>query len=226
MKMQMGYLLVYSFPPKHYVMKAHILIVEDEAILYERLRRLLIKENYSVSDYIPSVVEAREAIAIKRPDLVVLDIELAGAETGLDLGKELSQHYQIPFIYLTNLDDHETFYKGLNTQHESFLLKTKPRLDATAVIRAIQTALHKTDKQPLTTSKEGVLGLVGYLEDLKSYTGTQITKVPVAFTDIVFFSKKTFVNENDAAEELRTNYIWFKTRRLLFSENILTCLNP
>ncbi len=193
-------------------MKAHILIVEDEAILYERLRRMLVKENYTVATYTPSVAKARNAIQLKQPDLVLLDIELEGSETGLDLGKELSTTH-IPFIYVTQLDDNQTFYKGLATNHEHFIIKTKPRLDTKAVLRAIETALHKKESHAETLTKEGVLGLVGYLEQIKKFADNQITKVPVPFQEIAFFSVKPFINEDNELEEVQANYLWFQTNK-------------
>lgn len=191
------------------MIKAQVLVVEDEAILYERLRRLLIKENYKVSPYTPSVKEARNQLLINRPDIVLLDIELKGTETGLDLGKELSEHHRIPFIYISQFDDYETFFSGLHTNHEQFIIKTKPRLNGLQILRAMQTVLHKNKKE--TYSKEGVIGLVDYLENLKKYTNSQITKVPVSFNQITYFSIKPFVNENGIEEKIKTNYLWFYT---------------
>lgn len=191
-------------------MKTTIFIVEDEAILYERLRRLLLKEGYTVSDYLPSVAEAKKELTKQLPDLVLLDIDLQGTETGLDLGKYLSDNYNIPFIYLTSLQDNQTFYQGLATHHDAFILKTKPRLDSREIIRTIQTVLAKQNNK-FIVPKKGVMGLVSYLEELKQYTDSQITKVPVAYSDIAFFSKKTFLNENDELEIVRENYIWFQT---------------
>lgn len=190
-------------------MKAHILIVEDEAILYDRLSRFLLKENYSVAEYCPSVEEALKEIALQQPDLVLLDIDLQGKLTGLDLGERLHKEYNIPFIYVTQYDDYETFFKGLQTNHEQFIVKTKPRLDTSEVLRAIQTAIHKSKKTP--TTKNGVMGLVNYLEDIREFGISGVTRVPIAYKDIAFFSTKTFINEQKEEEKVRINYIYFLT---------------
>ena len=47
------------------------------------------------------------------PDIALLDIDLEGEQTGIDLGKILSTNYNIPFIYVTDYDDSETFFEGL-----------------------------------------------------------------------------------------------------------------
>jgi len=189
-------------------MKAHIIIVEDEAILYERLRRNLVQENYSVDKYTPSVEDAIGNINSKRPDLVLLDIDLQGEETGLDLGKKLYETYKIPFVYVTRYADDETFYKGLHTHHEDFIIKTKPHLDSKELLRKIQTILQRNGSKVPDINKQGVMGLVKYLDEIKTESGNmEITRVPVPYNEIAFFSTDHF----DKLEKVKPNYIWFRT---------------
>ncbi len=183
--------------------KAHILIVEDEALLYKRMKTVLLREHFSVADYTPSVTEALEQIQKHTPDIVLLDINLQGEATGIDLGKILHEQYGIPFIYVTEFDDDHTFYKGLATQHEHFIVKTKPRLNPTEIIRAIYTVLQKQEKQK-TQSKQGIIGLVDYLSNLKGMGEKTITRVPVPYEQIAFFTTDTL----DNGDKLRKNYIW------------------
>jgi len=190
--------------------KAHILIVEDEAIIYQRMRKVLQKEYYSVDEYTPSYDQALMRIKSNRPDIVLLDINLQGDKTGLDLGKLLYEEFHIPFIYVTDFDDNETFYKGLQTHHEQFIVKTKPRLNPKEIIRNIQTALNRYEQKPV--EKKGLIGLVDYLEEIKNYGKGAITKVPVSFEEIAFFTNKAFVDENEEEKKLRANYLWFLTR--------------
>lgn len=194
-------------------MKAHILIVEDEAALYEGLRRALVKQRFTVDDYTKSYEEAIERIQKNTPDIVLLDINLQGKKDGLDLGKVLQNKYKIPFIYVTDFDDNMTFLKGLQTNHQNFIVKTKPTLNITEITRAIHTVLHKKDTLPELNTKNGVLGLVGYLEDIKEFGIGGVTRVPVSYTDIPFFTIKPFVNENEKEEKLRDNYLWFLTSK-------------
>ncbi|MCF6308317.1 MAG: response regulator [Flavobacteriaceae bacterium] len=193
-------------------MKAHILIVEDEALLYKRMRKVLEKENYTVDQYTPSVADAIACINTKRPDIVLLDIDLQGKQTGIDLGKKLHEIYNIPFIYVTGFDDDQTFYDGLSTHHEHFIVKTKPRLDPKEIIRIIQTVLKRNTTNDTTFAKEGIIGLVGYLDDVKNYSNNAVAKIPVKYEDIAYFTIKPFSNENDDVEKLRANYLWFLTK--------------
>lgn len=192
--------------------KAHILIVEDEALLYKRMRKVLEKAHYSVDEYTPSVADALACINTKRPDIVLLDIDLQGNQTGLDLGKQLHETYNIPFIYVTSFDDDQTFYDGLNTHHEHFIVKTKPRLDPKEIIRTIQTVLKRNNTNENSFTKDGIIGLVGYLDEMKKYSNSEVTRVPIKYGDIAYFTVKPFINENEKKEELRANYLWFLTK--------------
>lgn len=191
--------------------KATILVVEDNSIIYKRLKMALTNENYLVEEYTSSVEKALKKINIKHPDVVLLDIDLQGEQTGLDLGKVLSTEYQIPFIYVTDFDDNQTFFEGLTTHHEHFIVKTKPTLDVKEVIRAIQTVLNRSKIEEITISKEGVIGLVNYLDEVKNYGLGTISKVPVKFEEIAFFTVKPFINKSGVEEQLRANYLWFAT---------------
>lgn len=193
--------------------KEQILIVEDEPIIFRRMRKALEKEHYSIDEYTPSVVDAIGRINNKRPDLVLLDIKLQGKETGLDLGKKLQEDYKIPFIYVTDFDDNQTFFKGLETNHEHFIVKTKPQLNSKELVRAIQTVLKRNEIKGTGISKEGIIGLVGYLDEIKDYKNGGITRVPVKYSDIAFFSTKPFVNEAEKKEIIRPNYLWFLTKK-------------
>ncbi|UOQ52244.1 sigma 54-interacting transcriptional regulator [Hymenobacter cellulosivorans] len=84
---------------------ASILIVEDEFVIANNLRRILTQAGYQVPSLAKTVAEARQLIAQNTPDIVLLDIFLRGEETGIDLAQEL-QEAHIPFVYLSaNLSD-------------------------------------------------------------------------------------------------------------------------
>lgn len=194
--------------------KAHILIVEDKAILYKRLTMALAEENYSVDGYTPSVDKALERIQAKSPDVVLLDIDLEGERTGIDLGKILSSSYKIPFIYVTDYDDNETFFESLQTSHDNFLVKTKPHLDTKQVIRAIQTALSRSKKEKDFPLKDALLCFTDYIENTKEHNSSQVSQVPVPLEEVALITTNS--NQIDEAktrekgrpcyQKLRVNY--------------------
>ncbi|MBK5213586.1 MAG: response regulator [Flavobacteriaceae bacterium] len=199
--------------------KAHILIVEDKAILYKRLSMALSEENYSVDGFTPSVEKALERIQSKTPDIALLDIDLEGEQTGIDLGNILHSQYNIPFIYVTDYDDNETFFKGLQTKHDSFLIKTKPHLETKQVVRAIQTALSKNMKQPAPILKDALLCFTNYIADVKNSGRQTVSEEPVLFVNIALVTTNstqpdTEKNNRTGKPEflkLKANYVRIET---------------
>ena len=84
---------------------ASILIVEDEFLIANNLRRTLTKAGYQVTGLAKTVAEARLLLAQVTPDIVLLDVFLKGDQTGIDLAQWLNKQ-QIPFVFLSaNLSD-------------------------------------------------------------------------------------------------------------------------
>lgn len=191
-------------------MQTSILIVEDEPILYERLRRFLVKENFIVSEYTKSYNEAIENIAQNTPDLVLLDINLQGEKDGIDLGEELYNTYKIPFIYVTDFADDVTFNRALRTNPNIFEVKTKPQIDTEHLLRSIKTVLQQT-KNKTIAPKEGIMVYIDYLDKLKRLGKNVVTKIPIRFTDIDFITTEALVINKKEIASVRTNYVRVET---------------
>lgn len=103
-------------------MKEKILIVEDEFIVANDLKLMLIKAGYQVTGIASSVVQARQLIAAKRPDWVLLDIMLKGDLTGIDLAWELLET-DLPFLYISANTNQTTLEAVKATQPYGFMVK-------------------------------------------------------------------------------------------------------
>lgn len=103
-------------------MSKKILIVEDEFIVANDLSLMLRRAGYTVCGIADSVPEAREILDRKKPDLVLLDIQLKGRQTGIDLALELKQQ-QIAFVYLSALSNQSILEAAKATQPYGFLVK-------------------------------------------------------------------------------------------------------
>lgn len=92
-----------------------ILVVEDEPFAAEDLIEKLQVWHYRVTAVADSYEAALEAIRAERPDLAFIDIELKGERSGIDLADQLKQ-LEIPFIYLSGVQDLNTYQKAKNTE--------------------------------------------------------------------------------------------------------------
>ena len=103
-------------------MKKKILIVEDEFVVANDLEIMLEASGYETAGIVVSAEAAIEKIAENVPDLVLLDIQLQGALSGIDLAKQLKAR-NIAFVYLSANSDHTTLQKAKATEPYGFLVK-------------------------------------------------------------------------------------------------------
>ena len=103
-------------------MKQQVLIVEDEFIVANHIRTLLIKADYEVCGIAASVSEAKELIDKKKPAWVLLDIFLQDGSIGTDLGVFLNDK-GIAFIYISANTNFEILEKAKATHPYGFLVK-------------------------------------------------------------------------------------------------------
>lgn len=105
--------------------KIKILIVEDELIISENLK-IHLEENQNYSVIAQEIRYEKAVIAIEelRPDIVLLDINIKGEKTGIDVGKFLNNNFpEIVFIYLTSYMDSATIEKAKETFPAGYLNK-------------------------------------------------------------------------------------------------------
>jgi len=100
-----------------------VLIVEDELIIAEDMRMMLEQLGYTVSGIAISYAEALKIMETELPDIIMLDINLKGKETGIDLARTINERHQLPFIFLTSNMDKATIDEAKVTQPSAYLLK-------------------------------------------------------------------------------------------------------
>ncbi|OGT98620.1 MAG: hypothetical protein A2X80_09650, partial [Geobacteraceae bacterium GWB2_52_12] len=103
--------------------KASILIVEDEAIVAADLAGMLGRLGYGISGTTPRGEEAIDLARELRPDLVLMDIRLAGAMDGVEAAGIIHSELDLPVIFLTAHSDHATLERAKLTDPFGYLLK-------------------------------------------------------------------------------------------------------
>lgn len=91
-----------------------ILVVEDDPFVSKDLKDKLESLGFKVTAIAESYETALNAIEVELPDLALLDIELKGTHSGIDLGKKLVQ-LGIPHMYLTGVQDSVTYMRTRET---------------------------------------------------------------------------------------------------------------
>ncbi len=125
-------------------------IVEDELVIARTIVSTLEELGYSHCGPAISYTEALDMLETDKPDLLLLDIQLAGRKDGFDVAEQLNDTYKLPFIFLTANSDIETIDRAKTVKPHAYIVKpfTKEELYA-----AIEIAFHnfsgtRTDARP------------------------------------------------------------------------------
>ena len=100
-----------------------ILVVEDERIVAEDVRRSLLNMGYSVPAIVSSGEEALTIAKEETPDLVLMDIVLKGDMDGIEAAEHIYSHYNIPVVYLTAYADEKKLQRAKVTEPYGYMLK-------------------------------------------------------------------------------------------------------
>jgi PAS domain S-box-containing protein len=126
------------------VKKARILVIEDGKVIAEMIRRFLGRCNYLVVGVAPTGEEAVTMAGELKPDLVLMDVELAGAMNGIEAASLIWQRFHIPVVYLTSNDDATTISQAADTEAYGYLHKPVLERELSTTLRI---ALHKHDAE-------------------------------------------------------------------------------
>lgn len=119
-----------------------ILVVEDEAIIAADLAETLGSLGYDVVATVDTAEDAIVSAADLVPDLVLMDVRLAGAVDGIEAAATIKQRADIPVIFLTAHSDDETLRRAIGTAPLGYLVKP---FRVSELRGAIELALRKHD---------------------------------------------------------------------------------
>jgi len=128
------------------MLKARILIVEDEFVEANNLQQILEREGYIVTGIGRSVAAALKLIERKPPDLVMLDIHLQGNLTGIDLANQL-RDMKIGFVYLSANSNKSILEAAKQTLPYGFLVKPFRAKDVLVTLD-VALYLHQQKQHP------------------------------------------------------------------------------
>ncbi|MEW5989499.1 MAG: response regulator transcription factor [Chloroflexota bacterium] len=113
-----------------------ILIVDDEPKLVRLLREVLTAAGYGVLAT-TSGEQAIELVALEKPDLVLLDIVLAGQADGYQVAGRLREFSNVPIIMLTAKARESDLLKGFDTGADDYITKPFSAKELLARVRAV-----------------------------------------------------------------------------------------
>lgn len=153
-----------------------ILIVEDNVIIADDMQSMLEEIGYEIVDNVIVYEQAIEVLKDKQVDLVLIDIILASDKTGIDLGKHIRDHYDIPFIFVTSNSDRATVENAKTVQPNGYLVKPFEQQDLYTSIEIALSNFEQGKRKQFSDDREEELG--------EGFTGSSVLK------DSIFVKKQ------------------------------------
>ncbi|MBM3298499.1 MAG: response regulator, partial [Deltaproteobacteria bacterium] len=123
-----------------------IMVVEDEAVVAMEIEERLSNLGYEISGIFARGEQALEQVGQIKPDLILMDIKLAGEMNGIQAAKVILQRYDIPVVYLTAHSDENTLTQALGALPLGYVVKPFSEAELHATIEVSLTK-HRSDKQ-------------------------------------------------------------------------------
>jgi DNA-binding LytR/AlgR family response regulator len=124
--------------------KIKVLVVEDEIIIADNICDTLRGLGYRVLEPAINFTEAIEIIENDKPDIAILDVQLSGKKTGIDLAKVIVENYKFPFIFLTSNSDKITLAEAKKATPAAYLVKPFSKRE---LYTSIEVALYNFSKK-------------------------------------------------------------------------------
>ena len=87
-------------------MKGRVVIVEDEGLIALHIEEMLTHAGYDVADLFPSGEDVLAYLdSSPPPDIILMDIGLAGSLSGIETARRIRKKADIPVIFLTAYND-------------------------------------------------------------------------------------------------------------------------
>lgn len=162
-----------------------VVIVEDESIVAKDIQNSLKKLGYTVLGIASTGEDAVKLIDEFNPDIVLMDIMLKGAMSGIEATSEIKKKHEIPVIYLTAYADESTLNKAKITEPHGYIIKPFKEVD---LHTSIEMAVYKHAKEKEIKKERDLLYTI-----VESKTSNNVI----------------FVKSNSRMVKIRINEIYF-----------------
>ena len=172
-------------------------------IIADDMQSMLEEIGYEIVDNVIVYEQAVDVLKNNEVDLVLIDIILASDKTGIDLGKHIRQHYNIPFIFVTSNSDRATVENAKTVKPDGYLVKPFEQQD---LYTSIEIALSNFNYSRKENTKE-IAGAEG-----DAFTSNSVFKdsifvkkqhlyYRIQFTDIQFIKADNVYLEVNTADK-------------------------
>lgn len=119
-------------------MRKRVLLVEDDAVIGLEFQEAIAEAGYEVLGPARSMAAALYLAQVKTPDLVVIDIGLAGTADGIEGGRRLRLELGLPIVFVSGRGDPQTRARAAEIGPAAFFEKP---CSSRMLVQAIDQAL-------------------------------------------------------------------------------------
>lgn len=160
-----------------------ILIIEDEIMISDYIFEMLSESGFTNIEIANDCKEAISKMNFFKPEILLMDINVEGKDTGIELAKQKNDEAII--IYITAQNDSATIQNAIATNPLSYL--TKP-IKKTDLLAAIQLASFKTESNQIAIKN-------GHHEIVINYDDLWYIKSDGNYIDLFTKTKKFAIRE-------------------------------
>ncbi len=194
---------------------ARILIVEDEMIVAEDLALVLSSLGYKTAGIVASGEEVVEKIRELAPDLILMDIHLAGRMSGIEAADSIRTLYDAPVIYITAFADTHLIDRARATMPYGYIVKpyNEREIHSTIEIALYTHGLHqqvRASEERYRGFVENFLGIAcrrrmdhspeffhGTTEAITGYTETELLSGTPSWEDLIVPEDRERIRQHD-----------------------------
>lgn len=132
-------------------MTARILIVEDEGLVAEEIAMRVQRVGHEIAGVVDNAAAAFESARRSRPDMALVDINLKGALSGIEIAKRFRAEYDVPVIFLTAHADPGTLREATATEPFGYIVKP---FEERVLAATLETALRRREAEMRLASME------------------------------------------------------------------------
>ncbi|WP_138477390.1 LytR/AlgR family response regulator transcription factor [Dyadobacter bucti] len=214
----------------------NILIVEDDFIIAKHLQFLLNGFGYDANDIAGDYSGAIEILNNKVFHLAILDINLNGYQTGIDLADYIRENLKIPFLFLSSHDDIAVVNAALQSAPHAFLQKPFQKITVYTAVKlalknyrlaALAGETEYEEKQDTTVIKDAL-----FIKEKHMFTKIMLSDILYIRSDDNYLElhtvkKKYTIRETlkNMIQQLPVNFFFRVHKSFIINLNAITAIN-
>ncbi len=111
-----------------------VMVVEDEILIGLMLAKNLRSSGYIVGEVATTGEEAIERAGLEQPEVIMMDVTLAGDINGIEAARQIKAEHGIPIIIFSGYSDKSFYEQVQQVDPVAVLSKMGPFSDITAAI--------------------------------------------------------------------------------------------